>query len=787
MLKSKFAKSNKSFKASKIFTDREEPRTVFKNSVLAFHEKPLEVITYYGKGGIGKSGLLKKLYLESDNVYMGLKDVKEVNTIFVSLDAYEFANPMNILMTICNGLKGDPGLFEYALVQYYAKAKISPEEIVSKANNLSDNVMGIINEAISIGTASASIPTALVGKCISFIKDKRIQVKYKDEIAEIATLNEFEIFERLPYYLGICITNADDKGIKHVIFLDSYESLLARTIAATPSTTNEEWLKELFASSSSLRLIIATRDKLRWDREDEDWAPYLNQHFLENLSTEDCQWFLSQVPIEDEEIIDVITEKSGGVPLFLDMCVDMYEDDKNNGESFDLDSLKQGEKIIDRYIRHLSQKEKLAIKVLSMPRSFDKRFALDLLKKQNVVYNSEELENLFERSIILVIDERRGLMKVDESVRLHLLGQMSAAQKEEGINAILACIGEGQEGASFTYLASTLDEVLVNPGYLNNKTLLENVIQEIDYYANAGYWNELYQMLKAYVGHENRHLSAIAVYMSMVFDRRGGQLSKAYQLSEDYEVTKEDLGIWYYMYRYLIIQIRHLQGHIPESMKAYRSLLDEMDLIQGTVPHQIYDQVALKYADLLFVQGGFEESLVLVNEMLEKESNSLAHTIELLRIKGHIYRFQEMYDKGALIYERGIELMRDYELHSYAGKLYTNMAEVLCMTKPEEALKWYEKSKESNEATGNKIELGKAEAAASKAYTTMGLYEEGESMAHKAYETQGYTGYRSGQAYAMVALRYNALQRGDEQKAEEYYHALKAILEEIQAYPYLLK
>ena len=57
-------------KASRIFTDREEPRAAFWQQYrrleeeIAQEEANVHVLTYYGIGGIGKSSLLKKIMEE---------------------------------------------------------------------------------------------------------------------------------------------------------------------------------------------------------------------------------------------------------------------------------------------------------------------------------------------------------------------------------------------------------------------------------------------------------------------------------------------------------------------------------------------------------------------------------------------------------------------------------------------------------------------------------------------------------------------------------------------------
>lgn len=782
MLKSKFAKKKEIFQARKIFTDRLEPSAAFSKSIREIEEKPQEIIVYYGKGGIGKSTLLKKLQKNAEESYAEQKG-KRFYSIFISLDAYEYANPVNILMSIRNGVHGDCSLFDYALLQYFAKTKMTVEELMSKGNIFSSPVMEIINDIVNLGTAQMCIPTAALKKCVSLIKDIRFKERYKEEIQELAELNEFDLFERLPYYLGICLSYAEEKGNYHVIFMDSYESVLARTLGGTPSVDKEEWLKEFFLSSSVIRIVIASRERIRWEKEDEEWSFYLNQHLLKNLSEQDSRWFLQQVPIEDETAVNVIVEHSGGVPLYLDMCVDIYEADYNAGRPFDMEPLQKGERIIDRYIRHLSKKDQYAVKVLSMPRSFGEKFARELLKKQNLIYSSEELLELFEKSIILSIEEQKGRWKVDESVRRHLYEKMEWSRKKEIFDDLLWCIGKEKKGKSFPYFAASIEMFVKEPEYL--KGIEPEILREIDFYANAGFWNELHTCFQQYVENENELLHTFAVMEELIWLRRTGQLKTAELFAEQYPLRRENLGVWFYMYEYMKIQIRHLRGHYDESIQGYEKLVDEMTLIRTMIPGHIYQLVCMKYADVLFLKGNFQESLAIVENLLVDSETAIVDQIELLRIKGHIFRFQKQYRQAELIYRSILKKIQEEGLCAYEGKLYTNMTEVLCVTDPDEALVWYQKSMEENSRMGQDIEIGKTQAAASAALTTKGDYSEGELLAKQAVLTAEKTGYKAGRAFALAALRYAYKMAGEKKKEENAAKQLQEQLQEIGVYLYI--
>lgn len=794
-LKSRFATQTGMFRAQKVFTDRVEPRKVFSDSIHRLASKEIqnenkEIIVYYGKGGIGKSKLLKELQERySEDVYQSMLHLN-VHNVFLSLDAYDYSNPVNILLALRSEISGDCSLFDYALIQYYAKSKLTIEEIQTKNSFLSSPVMELLNELIDIGMASVTIPTATISKCISWIRDVRFKAKYKQEIEEISTLNEFEIFERLPYYLGLCVSHAAEKGQVYVVFLDSYESMLAKTSGIAPSVREEAWLQEFFLACDVIRIVIASRDRIGWDKEEPDWKEYLEQHLLHNLSDEDSRWFLEQVPIKtttgelDVTLISDIVQRAGGVPLYLDMCVDIYTNCFNSGETMDLESLDKGESIIDRYLRHLSSKDKYAVRILSVPRNFELKFAIALLAKQNLIYHENELLELLDKSVFLDLQNAIGLWKVDESVRCHVFERMSFERKQSIIENMLDYVIENKKGSAFSYLTTIIESVEKYPELL--EAMNEKMIEAVDYYAQSGYWNELHVLVNKHIEVTEDPLRPIAVYTEIIRLRRTASLAAAQQFADKHPLTKKELGLWHYLYRFFRIQIRHLQGYYDESLEKYQALVDEMKLIRSVIPTHVYNMAAMKYADLLFLKGRFEESLAIVEELLGRGDTIQIDKIELIRIKGHIYRFNKKYTEAAIIYESALELIRFHglNLQAFTGKIYTNMTEVCCTIRPEEALKWYEKSLEMNE--GNDIEIGKSKAAASVAYTKLGNLEKAVSLAREAIASAERVGYKSGRAFGLIALYYAQVTSGDDE-VDEVLQKLKKQIEEIKVYEYLLK
>ncbi len=787
MLKSKFAKNNNSFKAQKIFTDRVEPREVFSKSIASFasegnDNKPSEIIVYYGKGGIGKTALLRKLKTEEEKEFAKFPQY-HFQSIYISLDAFDFSNPVNVLLAIRDKINGDCSLFDYAMLQYTAKAKFTINEIMDKHNFLSSPVMDILNDVVQLGSLSACIPVSTLKKAVSIFKDKAFKLKHKDEIEEMDGLSESELFERLPYYLGLCINHAAENKKLHIIYFDSYESLISRTDTIF-YTAADEWLQELFVSSGKVRFVIASRDRIQWEYQDPEWKDYLNQHLLKNLSPDDCRWFLQSVPITDSSTVDAIVKNAGGVPLYLDMCVNMFETDSNEHKSFDLDASTYGEKIIDRYTRYLSEKEKGSVRVLSFLGTFDIERGQDFLQRQGITYEAGELESFMNKSIFISLDDNHSVFTIDKSVRAHQASLLSDERIANILNSIIEMITDHPQGKNFRYLDSVLSAIELKPEIAG--LIINKLCYVIELFGTAGYWNELHCRLAKYIDSENEALKAIAVYAEIIYLRRQGNLKKEQEFIEAHVLDEKLLGLSYFMYRYFVIQNIHLQGHYDEAMNSYNELISKMNLLKHIVPVHTYTTVCMKYADLMFLKGRFSDSLKYVEELLSEPDISTADLLELMRIKGHIARFNQKYNDAGIIYTAALKIAEDNSLNSFIGKLYVNLAETLCVTDPGKALEWFSKAKELNELLENRIELCKVYTAASVAYTNLGDYTESARYAGKAKEYADITGYRSGKAFALIALYYVYTKTNDAQSRKDTYNELNTLINELDVYRFLL-
>lgn len=747
-----------------------------------------EILVFYGVGGIGKTKLLEELVSKTEEICEDTRKGREIYKLSVSFNAYDFNNPVNALMGIRKQLSINCDIFDYALLQYCAKTQHTAEEISRKLAGLDSPILPFVNELISLGMGTITIPLNILHKSIKLISDLNIKRKYEKEIASIEKYSEFEIYQRLPYYLGISILQAAQKGKKHILFIDSYESLLIRTSNSALTEDSEEWLKELFLASENILLVIACREKIKWYEDNIGWNQYLNQHIIGRLADEDSRYFLEQVPISDKKMLEAIVSLAKGVPLYLDMCVDIYEDAVNNYVDINAESFNVNEnKIIERYIRHLKDKDKYAIKLLSVLDFFDLEYSGFLLKNENLPFDKQEIRVLFEKSIFVEIDTQEKVLKIDESVRQHI------RVADLGENKYTVCLNmtafiknklETDSVTAFKYFEQLFRLII---GDLKLFGQLTSELIEIIYsLVNMGFWCEIHNLVKPYCESTNEKIGTISLFAKLLYLMRTAKLNEAQQLFDKNQFNADILGGYYFFYMYLEIHVRHLSGNYDMALRQYSDLKSRIQMIKERIPASIYYIVNIKYIDLLFLKGNFRTALEMIDKLVTNNDIKIADKIEILRLKGHIFRFNFMLNDAAFIYNSSNELLVNNEYISLQGEILNNLVETYCYTNPKKALHYANDSIEINKQIDAKIELGKTYAAVGIAYAILGNFKEAQNYANLSISIQLETGYTAGLLFGKGSLFFaKYLDKCETGELDELLEEINSLISDIKVYSFL--
>lgn len=354
-------------KAEREFTDRTEPKEIFKNAFS--NKKDYQILAYYGVGGIGKTRLQKELiknYIKENEAYAR-----------IDFDNPRFRNPINTYKAIAddlfNNYKIKFPIFNAAYIIYLKK--MNPDLEMKTVSLPFFEEGGLISDVVSIFSGSgvaAGAALKLTSYLVKKLKNITIDEETKQELINIESKNLIDIENDLVYFLGKDIENFLKTSSKRVIiFLDTYEALWEDEKKEANKFTKDEWIRQLVIELTGVLFVICGREKLIWDELDKDFKEALDQHKIGDLTKQDTSYFLDKCGIKDTDLQNAIYTASQGVPFYIDLCVDLYYESNENITPKEFEELKSKNEIGHRLIRYFSNDKLTKLRALSSPRFFD--------------------------------------------------------------------------------------------------------------------------------------------------------------------------------------------------------------------------------------------------------------------------------------------------------------------------------------------------------------------------------------------------------------------------------
>ena len=355
--------------ATKIFTDREEPRQAFWKNYFLFKERMNEgnicVLSYYGIGGIGKSALLKKLIDE-------IQEAKNKPKV-VSFDFNTSQDTRTVLESLKNQLIQNYN-FEFPLFEiglYIYARKIGENMDAPEIKSFIDRSpkLKFMLEAVGIVPAVSFIPSLIkiADKGVAFIRN--LLRNHKHELINIENLDPTELFEHLTYLFSQDLTdNLKDEKDPLVIMFDTYEKLVNEMLSVGEPLNNDLWIRGdngLIQNTPKVLWVIAGREKLKWDTFDTDWKDSLDTHILGNLSKQDSISFLKDSGIKNIELCNDLYGLTQGTPVYLDLCIDRYYYVVEKGKQPKIEDFgKNIYTLIERFARYMDDSKKDIVYIL---------------------------------------------------------------------------------------------------------------------------------------------------------------------------------------------------------------------------------------------------------------------------------------------------------------------------------------------------------------------------------------------------------------------------------------
>ncbi|MCR5425257.1 MAG: tetratricopeptide repeat protein [Lachnospiraceae bacterium] len=370
--------------ASELFTDRTEPQKAFweKYNGLNTAQGLIDVIHYYGVGGIGKTSLLKKLMddlLDQGNLYAVLYSFENSQ----NKEAFLFALSRQISIRCKNA---DFTVFYHAYMKLRTAEGVSEEELESSLKKNSESVYNSnrMLEALHFMVTVGSDLLPVGGNTVGALGEKMVDALYakiqkkredssnrdSDYIKRIDALNPEDVRKEIhEYFIYDCQKFFSGLDKPFVIMLDGYEYMNDSMRFGDLAFANDLWLCGVGDSHGVVQClpnvlwVIAGREKVLWSK---DILPPDSCHLLGTLSEADTSRYFEMAVSPsgqhmDPALIHGLYELTKGTPVFMDLCFEAYE----KGISVHLSDFGRDTRdIAARYLSKMSAEQQQATRFL---------------------------------------------------------------------------------------------------------------------------------------------------------------------------------------------------------------------------------------------------------------------------------------------------------------------------------------------------------------------------------------------------------------------------------------
>jgi hypothetical protein len=459
----KLRKSSSRKRASRIFTDRDQPQNLFRK---ALHSKiknpttPSPSLVFYGVGGVGKSRLRKELTTK----------YCQTNEKIVYADAdfsrSELTSPGRFILEVSNVYETQGVKFPHFKLAYgIFFAKKNPDIQFNEQSLPFLDQTGMVGAVVAAfnGMGLAGAVKDVVQQSYQLYHKKfALSPEVKDSLNELddCTLEEIED-SLMTFFLYDLEIFSEKKESIPVLLLDTFEGFINHNSGVHQQ---DFWLRELIEHFDFGLAVIFSRDKIAWASQDSSWTEKFDQHLMQNLSQNDTCYFLEHCSITNTATQQQIYTACQGHPFHLDLCVDAYLEQGNHPTNFGQNK----KEVIDRFIAHLKEEEVNILKLLSVPRYYTEELFDTLLQD----FNFSHLLDIDEKILRFSFIEQRGHQTYLHSLmRKHLLADLSPKLLDKTHNVIL------------DFYHSKLKEIQLSHSHLN----LQPILSEAYYHAQKRY------------------------------------------------------------------------------------------------------------------------------------------------------------------------------------------------------------------------------------------------------------------------------------------------------------
>ncbi|AKB58701.1 hypothetical protein MSBR2_2185 [Methanosarcina barkeri 227] len=657
------------------FVDRKEFIEAFENTFQNIGQKNYSILVYYGVAGIGKTSLRKKLptLLEKHN-----KSNQPTRVIWTSIDfaTEQYRQPYKFFEILSSQLHQKYGIkfnsFDIALATYLKK--INPHSPLVKENYSKDS---IVRDVLDI--CDEFVPVNLIPNVYSLAKSlpERYQkwaLKRKEDISKLPDFEPTEIYERLPVYLAHDLADyLQNTSESAVIFIDTYEALWEKERDKGSFNSRDEWFRKLIENiQKSCLWVICGKESLRWEEVDEDWKNYLDQRKIGKLPEKDALDLLKQCGIIEKDIQNILIESSEGVPYYLELSIDIYRKIKQKEQPTPRNFAKVPEGIFCRFAKYLDREEKETLKVLSVPRYWNRELFKILIEKFNTGYPATSFSELHRFSFMDVDEE--GKCSMHQLMRKSLQDYQDPDLKKEVHNFMLDFYSNQLKDLDIKAITQENENALTEAFYhakesLEAEKLCEWFISVSDPFYRAALWQlitpmyeEILRILEAELGPQHPNVATTLNNLALLY-KSTGEYEKALPLFQmalairekildpqnpDIASTLNDLA-----------ELYRMMGRYDKAFPLYQKIFDIYE--QMLSPQNPEVAMALNDLALLYSEMGnydkalslYQRTLEIVEKVMGSQHQYVATVLDNLAL---LYSQMGCYDKALPLYQRALDI-----------------------------------------------------------------------------------------------------------------------------------
>jgi tetratricopeptide (TPR) repeat protein len=765
------------------------------------------VLTYYGVGGIGKTTLSAELERRFAGRHQEgrSRERAAIRFDFAEPAAFDMESYVLRLRAGLGHLASNWHAFDVAFSVYWERAhpgepldefisRDSALRRVARSIGLSEQIAATLTDAVGAALPGAvraahmvsgllytQARKAIIGHRI--LRNCELLSDLLEADADIETLSYF------PYLLAWDLDRLARPHPRALVLLDTWEQVTARA-----TREMERWLQRSVFLMPNVLFVITGRNRLDWaDRAQAtelDFAgprrwPLLQagqtsqeprQHLVGYLSAADAETYLVSTLTEKDHpaiparIRQRIVAASGGLPLYLDLAVTTYLDMLARGEKpVDADFGQPLPEVAAKTLRDLERDERNLLREAALLDAFSP----GMLKVGCPQVPDSAITRFIGRPFLEMDPDRTWPYSLHSILReairqadKDLPDSWSPRERGEAASRLGRYLEQSASSAAEAKDRSTQVAAVAQAIELCRLTAqffgwLPGAAQKL---LTCGGWG----LLPDLPADGDGPVAALVLGLQGARERRSGNLDSSVTLMNQALARP---GLPPSLHRFLLLHRAHalrVAGRYAAAADDYRQLWQ--------APGDFRDDAGYWLADYSFLQGNFSETLSDLSQLTTVPPELHG---EILRLKGHVYRVNALFDQAEARYREAQDLACQTANLAAEGKALTDLVQTLCWCRPTDAQELRQRATEINQALRNQVEIVKIHAATAVTLTALGNADEADAQVEQGLDLTRRSGYPGGLVWCWTARTLTQIKRGDMESARDSAARLAATVSDL--------